>query len=196
MKRSAFFLTALALSAAVVGCGGSDAPATQAGGDAPDATTAAPSALSLSVPEWYQIDEAARTVTLRITAGATNVQNYWNFNGFAKGSGASIIVPEGYAVTLEFTNQDPNMAHSVGIEEWRESNWPGSVEVSPEFPGAVSSNPGSLIDSTMPGESETLQFEVDRAGEYAMVCYVPGHATIGMFVKFVVSSDGTAGVMM
>ena len=194
MKRSAFALTALTFIATA--CGGSDAPAPAADTDTAPAPAPAAAALELTMPDWYQVDETARTVTLQVTAGATNVQNYWNFNGFAKGGGESIIVPEGYTVTIEFTNQDPNMAHSIGIEEWRDGNWPGTVEVSPEFEGAVSSNPGSLIDSTMPGESETITFVADTAGDYAMICYVPGHATIGMFVKFVVSDDGTAGVMM
>jgi uncharacterized cupredoxin-like copper-binding protein len=32
------------------------------------------------------------------------------------------------------------------------------------------------------------------AGNYAMVCYVPGHAALGMWLYFDVSADGEAGV--
>lgn len=196
MKRTAFLSSALILMLAGVGCGGSDA-----GSDSADAPGAAPEpadapvAMEMSMPDWYQIDEATSTVTLTITAGATMDQNYWNYNGFTKARGGSIIVPEGYTVNIDFVNNDPNMAHSVGIEEWQDT-WGGTVEVSPVFAGAVTSNPGSLTDATMPGESESISFVADAAGDYAMVCYVPGHAAIGMFVKFVVSSDGTSGVMM
>jgi uncharacterized cupredoxin-like copper-binding protein len=46
----------------------------------------------------------------------------------------------------------------------------------------------------MPGESETITFTASQAGEYSLVCYVPGHAMIGMYVHFNVSADGEAGV--
>jgi len=196
MKRTALLSTALFFTLAGVACGGSDADSGAA--DAPGATPEpadAPANLEMSMPDWYQIDEGARTVTLTITAGATMDQNYWNFNGFTKAGGGSIIVPEGYTINIDFVNNDPNMAHSVGIEEWTET-WGGTVDVSPVFEGAVTDNPGSLTDATMPGETESISFVADAAGEYAMVCYVPGHAAIGMFVKFIVSSDGTSGVMM
>jgi uncharacterized cupredoxin-like copper-binding protein len=34
-----------------------------------------------------------------------------------------------------------------------------------------------------------------EAGEYSMVCYIAGHAVSGMWIKFVVSADGEAGVL-
>ena len=205
MKRTPLLGTALLLAFTTAACGGSDA------GDSGDAgATETPSGAATSGGEtgatdggnagtmtdtdWFQIDESAQTVTLNITAGSTSAQNYWNFNGFTQGNG-SITVPQGYTVTVNFSNNDPNMAHSLGIEEWQDS-YGGTVEVSPVFDGAVTSNPGSLTDATMPGESETITFTASTAGEYVMICYIPGHAQIGMYVKFIVSSDGSSGVMM
>jgi uncharacterized cupredoxin-like copper-binding protein len=51
-----------------------------------------------------------------------------------------------------------------------------------------------MTDGTMPGESETVTFMASEAGEYTMVCYIPGHAVSGMWLRFVVSADGEAGV--
>ena len=197
MKRSALFSTALLAALAATACGGSDS---SAGEDTAPAETSTPAAApeaeaapaEMTMPDWYQMD--GNTVTLDITAGATSAQNYWNFNGFTAGQG-SITVPAGSRVVLNFTNNDPNMAHSVGIEEYRDS-WIGVVEVSPVFEGAVSSNPGSLTESTLPGQSEVVEFDASTPGTYTMVCYIPGHAQIGMWVTFIVSDDGSAGVVM
>ena len=39
----------------------------------------------------------------------------------------------------------------------------------------------------------TLTFAADAAGDYAMVCYVAGHAVAGMHIPFYVTEDGTPG---
>ncbi|MCA9738655.1 MAG: sulfocyanin-like copper-binding protein [Gemmatimonadota bacterium] len=201
MKRLAL-LSAFAFVLAGTACGGSESGETAAAGgeqaapmehDMPAAggeTTAAAPTGALTMPDWYS--QNGSNVTLGITAGSTNAQNYWNFNGFVGGQG-EIVVPVGSTVTINFSNSDPNMAHSLGIEEWRDS-FMGAITPNPVFAGAVSSNPGSLTDATMPGESETITFTADQAGRYQMICYIPGHAQIGMWVTFTVSEDGSAGV--
>lgn len=190
MKRSAL-TTAMLLALTAAACGGSDAAET----DAPDAAPAAeaPAETPAASTDWFQIDDATQTVTLDITAGATPDMNYWNFNGYTNANPGTVTVPEGYNVTINFVNEDPNMAHSIGVENWQDT-WGGTVEVGPVFEGGVTENPGSLTDATMPGESEQISFVASAAGEYALVCYVPGHANLGMVMKFIVSSDGTSGV--
>lgn len=190
-KRFTGFAMVLALAA----CGGGDsaeAPADSAPAETAPAAAAAPAMSEMTMPEWFQMDEAARTVTLTITAGATDARNYWNYNGYTGGQ-AVITVPEGYAVTIEFVNDDPNMAHSVGISE-KVASPSAAPTPTPVFEGAISSNPTSMVDGTMPGQSETLTFTASTAGEYTMLCYVPGHAATGMWLAFNVSSDGSAGV--
>jgi FtsP/CotA-like multicopper oxidase with cupredoxin domain len=146
----------------------------------------------MSMPDWYQIDESARTVNLTVTAGLTNDNNYWNFNGAIRGA-LAINVPEGYTVTIDFINEDPNMAHSVGVSSELE-NFTLPPAAVPVFEGAITQNPGSMIDGTMPGERETIQFVADRAGEYTLVCYIAGHTAIGMWLYFNVTAEGEAGV--
>jgi hypothetical protein len=168
------------------------------GGDAPEAPAERPAqpeaAAALTTPDWFQVDHDANTVEIQLVAGATNANNYWNFHGFYGGRGA-MVVPEGYSVTLTLENRDPNMGHSVGVGELRAS-WPGSFStpITPVFEGALTSNPTSMTESTMPGESETITFVASQAGDFALVCYVVGHASAGMWMPFTVSSAGEAGV--
>lgn len=69
----------------------------------------------MSTPAWMKVDKAKKTVSLDIHAGQTADNNHWNFNGYDKGN-ATITVPEGYKVTIKFTNDDPSLAHSIGVD--------------------------------------------------------------------------------
>ncbi len=193
MKRS-IKLGTTPLFLALIACGGgepaSEAPATEAASEpaAEPAAEAAPAAA-----DWFQIDEATQTVTLNLIAGSTTDNNSWNFNGFYNGN-ATVTVPEGYTVNVNFSNEDPNMAHSVGVDE-RTGNFPPNIaDPAPVFEGGISSNPTSLTEATMPGQSESFTFVASAAGEYSLVCYIPGHAVTGMWIYFNVSSDGSSGV--
>lgn len=195
MKRFATLSLVLALAA----CGGgepaeSEAGAPEAGAPATEApaTEAAAPTGEMTMPDWFHVDEANRTVHIVVTAGATDALNYWNYNGGHNGN-MTVTVPEGYEVTIEFKNADPNMAHSLVIME-KAASWGANVEPQPVFEGAVTENPTSMMDATMPNEEETITFTATTAGEYAMVCVIPGHAATGMWINFNVSSDGTAGV--
>ena len=148
---------------------------------------------ALTTPDWMVVDDAAKTVTLDVVVGMNGANNNWNFNGLINGE-ATIVVPEGYTVTMNFVNDDPAMAHSVGVST-KEAVWPPLfTTVTPAFEGALSKNPTDMATSTLPGERETLTFVADKAGEYALVCYIPAHAATGMWLGFTVSSDGRSGV--
>lgn len=196
-KRMSTFAATLAFG--LVACGGGDTadqaapPATDAAPAAPAAEPAAPAApATLTVPEWMQVDAANRTVTMTITAGSTSANNYWNFNGNFGGTGG-ITVPEGYTVTINLVNADPAMAHSLGVDEAMASYPNMFSEVTPAFEGAATANPTSMTESTLPGETETITFVANRAGDFVIICYVTGHAATGMWVPFTVSTDGSVG---
>lgn len=194
MKRFAF---STALLVGLAACGGGEPAAdepmdTSAPAEEAAAETQGAAPGEMTMPDWYTME--GNSVTLDIVAGSTPKGNYWNYNGAQFGE-MTITVPVGAEVTINFQNDDPNMAHSVGIEEDFDTA-PAVVEVSPEFSGAVSSNPTSMTEATLPGQSETITFTADQAGEYTMVCYIAGHAVSGMWVQFNVSADGEAGVQM
>lgn len=197
MKR---YLTIPTLTVLLAACGGGgDAPATDSEPAAPAeqpaaAATSGPAAPTgpLTVPEWYTVDNASQTVNIELTAGATPDNNYWNYNGFINGD-IAITVPEGYTVNMTLINDDPNMAHSVGVSNELES-FVAPPMPTPVFEGAITENPQSMTDGVMPGESETITFVADAAGNYSLVCYIPGHSAVGMWLFFNVSGDGEAGV--
>ena len=196
MKRT--FALSTALLFALSACGGEAADEAEMGGEAEAPAAAEPAAEpaggmdELQMPDWYQYDEAANAVTLDIVAGQTPDINYWNFNGYGNGD-ITVVVPVGAEVTINFSNEDPNLAHSIGVASFS-SNPPASLDATPVFEGAISSNPTDMTASTMTGESETITFTAGQAGEYALACYIPGHAVSGMWIGFTVSDAGEAGV--
>lgn len=158
------------------------------GGGAPAGTSA-----SLTVPAWMKVDQSAKLVSADIDAGKTAVNNHWNFNGYYNGN-ATIMVPAGYKIRIQFKNDDPAVAHSIGVDS-RTGDFPAMFEnPQPVFSGAISENPTSLQGGTAPGKSTTISFTANKPGQYSIVCYMPGHAAAGMWVHFNVSSDGKAGV--
>lgn len=180
-------------------CGGgepadTDQPEAAPGEEAAPAAPSAPSIPSgdLTVPEWYQVDHDAQTVSMTLTAGSTPDNNYWNYNGAINGEWA-ITVPEGYEITIELVNEDPNMPHSAGISSELQ-NFAVPPAPDPVFEGAMTENPQSMVDATMPGESETITFVASEAGNYSLVCYVPGHSAVGMWLYFTVSAEDEAGI--
>ncbi|MDX1578231.1 MAG: sulfocyanin-like copper-binding protein [Gemmatimonadota bacterium] len=195
MKR--FFATGTTgLALAVTACGGGG----DAGGEAPapapaPAPAAAPSAAPSSA-DWIVVDEDAGTVTIDLIAGETDANNRWNFNGYVSGE-ATVVVPEGFEVTINFENLDPVNMHSVGVLEPMGS-YPAMFEnPTPVFDGAITSNATSMTEATAPGGgSETITFTAGSAGEYALVCLIPAHATSGMYIGFEVSASGESGLRM
>jgi len=182
----------------IAACGGGDAP-DDVGGEGPAdsppaAAPAGPTAPTgpMTIPSWYEVDHDAGTVHMTLTAGSTPDNNYWNYNGAVRGE-LAITVPVGYTITIDLVNADPNMAHSVGISP-ELTNFAVPPAPEPVFPGAITENPGSMVDGTMPGETATITFVADTAGNYSAVCYVPGHSAVGMWLFFNVSDAGEAGV--
>jgi uncharacterized cupredoxin-like copper-binding protein len=195
ITRMMVFTAAAAFT--LTACGGGDEapeapPATEPA--APAAPPPAP-AETFGMPSWMQVDNAARTVTIQLTAGSTADNNRWNYNGYFGGRGG-ITVPTGYTVTVNFVNQDPAMAHSAVLMAPM-ATYPNSfTDATPVFEGASTSNPLSMTDATMPGETEDVTFVAGAPGEYAIVCVVVGHAATGMVLDFTVAADETAGAMM
>lgn len=177
-------------------CGGGDQPEEAPPMEEPAAEQPAmEEPAEFGMPDWMQVDHDAETVAIQLTAGTSPANNYWNYNGFYGGTGG-ITVPAGYTVTVTFTNDDPAMAHSFGVDEPM-ATWPNQFdEVTPVFEGAVSSNPLSMTDATLPGETEEHTFTVGEAGDYVIVCYVTGHAATGMWIDFTVSGEGEVGALM
>jgi len=180
--------TRLAALAVVAACGETG----DAGDSVSDGAPATPSASASpgrSVSSWLSFDDDRRTASLSLVAGDGSENDGWNYNGHAHGS-VTVVVPEGFEVTIDFTNKDPANHHSVAVLEASDA-FPVSFDgVDPVFEGAATSGATSSTESTALDESETIGFLADRAGSYAFVCLVPAHAATGMWIGFEVASDG------
>lgn len=188
MRITAF---AAALALGLAACGGGDVEETME--TAEEMTEVAPAGPApLTTPEWFAADHTARTVTLQISATPAP----WTFNGVSGATG-EIVIPEGYTVTVNFTNNDTSMAHSLVVNA-RAATYPSMfTETAAAFEGAATSNPQSMTESTAPGASETITFVASTAGEYVFLCQVPGHAVAGMYLNLTVVAGGTeAGVRL
>lgn len=195
MKRLFAYGTAFALVLTFAACGGGE-PGGEEGAAVEEGEAPAPAAEeapgAITMPGWFSHDEAAGTVTLNLIAGETTGNNSWNYNGYYGGEG-EIFVPVGAEVTIHQENRDQNMAHSVGVDA-RRSNFPANfTDPTPVFEGAITEDPTSLTEATLPGETDSITFVADEPGEYSLVCYVPGHAAVGMYIHFTVTEDGTVG---
>ena len=180
MRISALLFTAVFLLA---GCGDPDA-------DVPDTEEPVDEPAEVSMPDWYDMNEDDETVTITLVAGETSSNNYWNYNGLLAGD-AIVRVPVDYEVTVNLINEDPAMGHSVGVGELQDS-YPSTFsdeEAEPLFDGAVTPNPTSMTESTQPGEEDSFTFTADEAGEFALICYVDGHAQQNMWLEFHITDD-------
>jgi len=196
MKRILSNTTALLLVLGLAACGGGDAGGGQAeagGGEQPAAGAQEAGGGELTVPDWMSVDEGAQTVTIDLVAGETGANNSWNFNGLHSGDG-TIVVPQGFEVTIEFENADQVNPHSVAILD-QVGSYPSVFEsVDPVFEGAATSGANEMSAATQPGQSESITFTAGQAGEFAAVCLVPAHAVTGMWIGFDVSADGEYGL--
>lgn len=196
MKRLEFMRATfvLPLMVLVIGCGRSE---TDSDISLPDQVHSAAPTASLTVVDWITVDEVARTVTIGLVAGQTDVNNRWNYNGFAGGE-ATIVVPVGFAVTIHFDNTDPVTFHSAGVLDATD-RFPAiySESTAAAFNGAMTSNATSLTEATAPGGgTESITFTAETSGEYALVCMSPAHAITGMWIGFEVSDSGESGLKM
>lgn len=148
----------------------------------------------MEMPEWYSVDHDARTVNMTLTSGSSNRNNYWNYEGYINGE-IAINVPQGYEVTITLVNEDPNMPHSAVIMDRTSGFAQNPPAADPVFEGAATPNPTSMIDATMPGETDSITFTASETGTYGLVCTIPGHAALGMWLYFnVLPSDAEVGV--
>lgn len=196
MKRSTISAMLPLAAFSLFACGGGDGSDTPSPAPAPAPAAATPSAAPAAPAsvDWIAVDEGARTVVIDLVAGSTDSNNRWNFNGYANGD-ATVVVPEGYTVTLNFENLDPVNYHSVGVLE-RAASYPAIFDQAvPVFDGAMTTNATSMTEATAPGGgTETISFTASAAGEYALVCPVPAHAVTGMWIGFEVSASGDSGL--
>ncbi|MEJ2686004.1 MAG: sulfocyanin-like copper-binding protein [Gammaproteobacteria bacterium] len=132
-------------------------------------------------PPWVHIDAAKKQVTFDIKEGTNGQAGQYNFDGYARGH-MTITVPTGWHVTMKVTN-DGSTGHSLEIIKAPKA--PPVEKVKPAFKHADTKD---LTSGMSPGSASTFSFTANKPGQYWMMCAVPGHALLGMWDHFVVSS--------
>ncbi len=96
----------------------------------------------------------------------------------------TLQVRSGTQITVHFANIDPAVNHSMSVLSVAPT-YPAVVEADPAFAGAET--PDAHM-GTMSGENATFTFTASTAGTYYYICHVAGHATAGMYGKFLVTA--------
>ena len=142
-------------------------------------------------PSWVSYNAKAHAATLTIIAGYNTTDGGFNFNGASKGT-MVVTIPLGTKVTVKFTNKDKTaLPHSLLVTTWAD-RMAGSGYALP-FKGAASPNYASGAPA---GARATFTFTASKAGTYALVCAVPGHAAAGMWDTLKVVTGGSASVRL
>ncbi|MEN9562713.1 MAG: hypothetical protein RIR73_957 [Chloroflexota bacterium] len=89
---------------------------------------------------------------------------------------ANFEVPAGTEVTLKLTNSGAVEHNFVILKQG--AVYTSSADIKPE---------DVIVDAKLAaGESGEFAFKIDEAGEYTVICNVPGHLEAGMVGKLVV----------
>jgi sulfocyanin len=165
-------LTAAALAA----CGSSNSKAT--GTTAAAATAGSAKMSPYSGPDKIlAFDTGSKTVTVNLVAGESGAASSFNYNGYSKG-GMHVEVPTGWRVKVSMVDQS-NTPHSALIVPWDE-RLGGTLH--PAFAGSAPADFRSGIEKG--DDPQKFSFTASQAGEYAIVCGVPGHIDAGMWDAF------------
>jgi sulfocyanin len=133
-------------------------------------------------PQWVQWDAGSKTANLTLVAAYDGTNGFFNFDGYATGH-LTITVPLGAKVVVSFTNK-ASLPHSVVITPFTSHTLPGNFP--PAFPGASTPNPAAGAAKVK--VPQVFSFTASKAGQYAIVCGVPGHALGGMWDRLNVAN--------
>ncbi len=138
-------------------------------------------AAAMAVPAAPVLGAGTHTVEIGIVAGKSAADGGFDFNGYQRGA-MTVTVPTGWQVVVRFQNVNA-LAHSLIIAPASAAQQ-AAPPSTPAFPGAMTKD---LASGLPKGATQTLTFAAGKAGTYAFVCGVPGHAVAGMWDKLVVS---------
>ena len=138
---------------------------------------------------WLSVDAGAKTVRFQLIAGLTGVNGALNFNGFADG-GLTLVIPEGWAVEMDFFNHDGMLPHSAIVVA---ATLP--VPAAPGEPVIPRAFTVRQSEGLPPLGKDSMHFTANPAGEYFIVCGVPGHAAAGMWIRLQISSTARVPTM-
>jgi alcohol dehydrogenase (cytochrome c) len=135
--------------------------------------------------QYLTFGSEPKTLELTLVGSQGSAFGGMNFNGYGRGE-MVVRVPLGYTVDVTFRNQSAQVPHSAMVTPI------GQVErvqgFTPAFPGAQTESPQFGITSG----SQFFSFTANKAGRYAVLCALPGHAVGGMWNTLEIVPAGQA----
>lgn len=140
-------------------------------------------------PHWLSVNATAKTLRFQLIAGLTGLNGALNFNGYTDG-GLTLTIPTGWTVEMDFVNNDGMLPHSAIVVA-------ATLPIPATPSGAAMSRAVTvrLSEGLPPLGKDTMRFTAAPAGDYFIVCGVPGHATAGMWIRLRVSDFAKAPTM-
>ena len=142
---------------------------------------------SSALAETYVTSDAkTKTATLIVNASQGAAGGGLNFNGVQRGA-KSFTVPVGYSVVVKFKNLGM-MGHSAIVTKGKTP--PNAITAAvAAFPNAYTPK---LAEGLAMNATAEFKFAAKAAGDYNIVCGVPGHNLGGQWLGLVVSSSAKA----
>jgi sulfocyanin len=125
-----------------------------------------------------------RTATFKLIAGIPGrAKSPFNFDGFTDGE-LTVTVPMDATVVLNFVNEDGTPHSAQVIPDARPI--PNMALDHPAIPRAYSK---AVSEGIAQFGTDVIRFKAAPAGNYLIMCGVPGHGLSGMWIRFKVSDD-------
>lgn len=140
-------------------------------------------------PNWLLVNATSKTLRFQLIAGLTGSNGALNFNGYTDG-GLTLTIPTGWTVEMDFVNNDGMLPHSAIVVA---ATLP--IPATPTDAAMSRAVTVRLSEGLPPLAKDTMRFTAAPAGDYFIVCGVPGHATAGMWIRLVVSDAAKAPTM-
>jgi sulfocyanin len=134
---------------------------------------------------FMTVNAAAKNVSINLYAAYGSANGGMNFNGGSKGD-QTITVPLGWSVHIAFQNKDAIPHSAILLPDHL------PLPAQPDNPAIARAYTKDVTGGIPTDGTDTMDFTAAPAGNYLIVCGVPGHGPSGMYIKFVVSAEAKA----
>jgi sulfocyanin len=134
------------------------------------------------VNSYFSYDSTARMARLTIVASSDTSNLTLNYNG-TSGGRLEVEVPTSWTLQVRMVNAG-ELRHSALVIEQA-----GELPIVPKHPVFSGSSIEPAEAGLAPMQQGSMQFVASRSGSYPVVCGVPAHAQLGMWVKLIVRDD-------
>ncbi len=134
------------------------------------------------------VEFLGKNVSIPMAAGPKNAKSMYSFAVYGL-INPTIIVRKDAKVTIQLVNEDDDMYHNLVVISDRPPYPYMSMMIAPAFEGSFIRPLPESSDNKYPATSGS--FIASRTGTFYYICQIMGHASKGMYGKFVVMDNST-----